>query len=191
MRLTFFVVWKSWVSNPLRTVLTVLGVALGIAVVTAIHVLDHNTIQSQLDQRVADYGRIDLELLPKNAARKPEDVRGQLSRMTEYIADIGLQHGGENGAPVLLAASGAQPLHAFLYGLSPLPSRSFAHYHVEDGEDLNDLDGDGYVLVGAELAKKCGWAPGQKITIAPPTIPSVPRCVDGKMVATPGRQAGR
>ena len=67
MRLTFFVVWKSWVSNPVRTVLTILGVAIGIAVVTAIHVLDHNTIQSRLHQRLADYGHVDLELLPKDA----------------------------------------------------------------------------------------------------------------------------
>ncbi len=37
MRLTFFVVWKSWGSNKVRTLLTILGVALGIAIVTSIH----------------------------------------------------------------------------------------------------------------------------------------------------------
>ena len=78
MRMTFFVVWKSWGSNKIRTLLTILGVALGIAVVTAIHVLDHNTIHSRLQQRIADYGRVDLELLPKDPSRSPGHVREQL-----------------------------------------------------------------------------------------------------------------
>ncbi len=83
LRLTFCVVWKSWVSNPVRTLLTVLGVALGIAVVTGIHVLDHNTIHSRLQQRVADYGRVDLALLPKRPERTPSDVRAQLAGMVD------------------------------------------------------------------------------------------------------------
>ena len=97
MRLTYFVVWKSWVSNPVRTVLTVLGISLGIAVVTAIHVLDHNTIHSRLQQRLADYGRVDLELEPKQASRAPDDVYADLARRKETIASVGALHGGAMG----------------------------------------------------------------------------------------------
>ena len=89
MRLTFFVVWKSWVSNKTRTILTILGVAIGIAVVTAIHVLDHNTIQSRLQQKVADYGRVDLELLQR---LELADMRGRICEDRDQQIEIG-RHG--------------------------------------------------------------------------------------------------
>ena len=182
MRLTFFVVWKSWVSNPIRTVLTVLGVALGIAVVTAIHVLDHNTIHSRLQQRIADYGRVDLELLPKQPSRKPDDVRRQLSAMTDSVQSVGLLHGGDQGAAAVLSAGGAQA-EVRLYGLSPLPSRSFAFYNVEAGEDLTDLDGDEFVLVASTVAK-LGVKVGQELRLAPARAIPRPKCVDGKLVSS-------
>ena len=72
MRLTCFVVWKSWASNPLRTALSVIGVALGVAIVTAIHVMDHNTIESRLrlgfqeffDRRFITFGRTSFQFFP-------------------------------------------------------------------------------------------------------------------------------
>jgi ABC-type lipoprotein release transport system permease subunit len=190
MRLTFFVVWKSWGSNKIRTLLTILGVALGIAVVTAIHVLDHNTIHSRLQQRIADYGRVDLELLPKDSSRSPGHVREQLSSMQDFVASVGLLHGGELGAVALAApvakgtAQQQNPTGVVLYGLSPLPSQAFAHYNVAKGEDLIDLEGDKFVLIGAQLATTLGVDVDDELFLAPPPRARVNRCIDGKMVTS-------
>ena len=93
MRLTSFVVWRSWASNPLRTALSVLGVALGVAIVVAIHVMDHNTIRSRLQERQADFGAVDLELVPLDAAREPTAVRDGLAALPA-VRDVGLLHPG-------------------------------------------------------------------------------------------------
>ncbi len=169
MRLTSFVVWKSWVSNPLRTALTVLGVALGVAVVIAIHVLDHNTIRSYLQEKRPDFGRVDLELIPRDRRPLPE-VREDLEGR-EGIAHLGLLHEGS-----LLA----QQAPVELFGLSPLPSRSFAHYQVQSGRDLSDLDGDGAVLIGEQLALDLGLQVGDKLLLKPRDRAPASICKDGK-----------
>ena len=182
MRLTFFVVWKSWASNRLRTTLTVLGVALGIAVVTAIHVLDHNTIQSRLQQRLVDYGRVDLELQPLDPTRSPEDVRRQLTGMSDFVSSVGLLHGGELGATVQASAPGQGSLPVSLYGLSPLPSRSFAFYNIADGADLTDLDSDRFVLVAQALAERLSLEVGDMLVLEPTLDSETRQCVDGEWV---------
>ncbi len=78
MRLTSFIVWRSWASNRLRTGLSILGIALGVAVVTSIHVIDHNTIQSRLRELRPDFGRVDFELLPSDPGREVAVVRETL-----------------------------------------------------------------------------------------------------------------
>ena len=64
MSLTSFVVWKHWASNRLRTALTLLGIALGVAIVVAIFVMDHNTIQTRFLQQSLERGPVDLEAMP-------------------------------------------------------------------------------------------------------------------------------
>ena len=186
MRLTFFVVWKSWASNLLRTVLTILGVALGIAVVTAIHVLDHNTIQSRLREKRPHFGRVDLELLPKEAERKPAKIRQQLKDMGEIRA-VGLLH--EATVDLVREAAGAQQQHrrhseAILIGLSPLPNEAFHHYRLRQGhgEDLSDVDGDAWVLVANRLAAELSLQPGDQLWVGSRVGAQATRCVNGRRV---------
>ena len=188
MRLTFFVVWKSWVSNPARTCLTILGVAIGIAVVTAIHVLDHNTIQSRLHQQLVDYGQVDLELLPKDPSAAPSAVRRRLVEMETLVSEVGLLHGGAMGAQVGVARPGGESWSAVVYGLSPLGENPFAHYNVAQGRGLEDLDGDAYVLIAAALAAQLGVEVGDELLVAPPVRAPTQRCVDGKLVSAGGGQ---
>lgn len=186
MRLTSLVVWKSWASNPLRTTLTILGIALGVAVVTAIHVMDHNTIQSQLRLLRPDAGRVDLELVPADKSREPGAIRAALQQV-DGIADVGLLHeasvvlaGGDPGRPVAPAAA---------FGLSPLPSRAFSLYAVSAGEDLTDLDGDAAVLLSEPLAAALGVGVGDSVSLTPPAVPVRARCVGGKLVRDAGPAA--
>jgi len=186
MRLTFFVVWKSWASNPVRTVLTILGVALGIAVVTAIHVLDHNTIQSRLREKRPHFGRVDLELWPKEAERNPSKIRQQLQDMAEIRA-VGLFH----EAPVAAVATGGSLIEVSLVGLSPLPNQAFAHYRVRQGEDLSDVDGDGWVLIAQKLAAALDLRPGDHLEVRTRPAAQLTRCVNGQRVPVASNGSGQ
>jgi putative ABC transport system permease protein len=177
MRLECFVVWKSWTSNRLRVALSVLGVALGIAIVTAIHVIDHNTIESRLRALRPDFGRVDLELLPLDARRDPSEVRRRLETDPD-IAVVGVLQ----QADAVLAAGGRQ-IAVPVFGMSPLPAHAFNHYYVQDGSDLSDLDGDAGVLIGAGLAQLASLSPGDRVTLTRPVRPPRTRCVQG--VETP------
>ena len=181
MRLTFFVVWKSWVSNPLRTALSVLGVALGVAIVTAIFVIDHNTIESRLRLKRPDFGRVDLELMPLQAGREPADVRGALAASPDIEAVGVLQQG-----PATVTTADGGEFRVSVFGLSPLPTTAFSHYLVQAGQDLSDLDGESGVLIGERLAKLTKVEPGDRLLLARPTAVPRTRCVDGQRVAVEG-----
>ena len=183
MRLTCFVVWKSWVSNPLRTGLSVAGVALGVAIVTAIHVIDHNTIESRLRLLRPNFGRVDFELAPIELAREPAAVMASLQGRDD-LADIGLL---QQAATVVKA--GDREFSVTLYGLSPLPAAAFAHYFVAEGEDLSALDGDQEVLIGATLAQLAGLSPGDACVLSRPRIGPRMVCKDGVRVSA-GPEAG-
>ncbi len=175
MRMTFFVVSKSWVSNPLRTILSILGIGIGVAIVTAIHVMDHNTIQSRLRQANPDFGRVDFELTPHDKTRDARDVRSELSKNPD-IKDIGIYH----PAAIVLKQGDKQIGMASLFGLYPLPNEAFSHYVVIDGEDLTDLDGDSSVLITETIARIEEIGVGDTVDLAQPT--SAPRsiCKDGR-----------
>lgn len=178
MRLTSFVVWRSWASNRLRTALSVLGVALGVAIVVAIHVMDHNTIRSRLLQRQADFGAVDLELVPLDGSRDATDVRARLQAMPA-VRDVGILHAGlvSVGQGEVIAAT------AQIYGLSPLPASAFGHYRVAEGQDLQDLDGDGFVLVGRDLADAMHLTVGSRLRLRWPQAAPHALCRGGRRVA--------
>ncbi len=79
MSLTSIIVSRSWASSPLRLALTVLGIALGVAIVVAIYVMDHNTIQSRLLAQNPQRGRVDLEVRPISAMADPGQVAARLA----------------------------------------------------------------------------------------------------------------
>jgi putative ABC transport system permease protein len=180
MRLTSFVVFRSWASNRLRTALTVLGIALGIAIVVAIHVVDHNTIQSRLRQQRADFGRVDLELLSHVQDRDPAETRASLAARPE-VRDVGLWR-----QALVAVQSGERHVGTcMLYGISPLPSRAFGHYVVDEGEDLDDLGGDSAVLVGRAYADANGWKVGDLLTLSIPPATLRARCRNGVLEQVP------
>ncbi|MEM7202816.1 MAG: FtsX-like permease family protein [Planctomycetota bacterium] len=185
MRLTCFVVWKSWVSDPLRLVLAVLGVALGVAIPTAIHVMDHNTIESRLRLLRPDFGRVDLELAPLAGDRRTDEVRAELAAHPD-IAAVGLL---QQAAVTLSVAGGKTHGTVNAYGLSPLPSEVFAHYAVARGEDLSDLSADDAVLIGPSLAELLDLEPGDRLTLARPATAPLTRCVRGQRTVVAGGDA--
>lgn len=89
MKGTLFLVTRGWRTNKLRTALSILGIALGVAVVTGIHVMDHNTSPGRLRAANPAHGRVDFELVPKDRAA-PLDVLAERLRAQSDIAAVGL-----------------------------------------------------------------------------------------------------
>ncbi len=184
MSLTSIIVCKSWASSPLRMALTVLGIALGVAIVVAIYVMDHNTIQSRLLAQNPQRGRVDLEVRAKDTNADREAVRRALSGHAgvDSVAVWGEARG------LVLAQGGDRSLDVAVFGLDPLPAGPFAHYVVHHGRDLgvDDMGPEGAgVLLGAEAARLLGVEAGSTVTLAAPARIQRVECRDGKLVPLP------
>jgi len=183
--LTYFVVWKSWASNPLRTALTVLGVALGVAIVVAIHVMDHNTIQTRFRLQNPERGRVDLEVTP--AGGRP---------IAEVVADLQARHGVDavmvsREARAQLVAAAGQQVDVQVFGLDPLPGSAFEHYDLVSGRDLGPADArdGGAILLGGEAARILGVHAGDRVQLRQ-ALPGVRyECRGGELVAIAAPQA--
>ncbi len=196
MRLLFFLVWKSFRSEPLRQVLTILGVLLGVAVVTSVHVLDHNTILSQLVLKRGDFGRVDLELRPKDGLKRLAEHQKFLERQ-DGVKKLGLigqipviaerpkqeKLGKAKGERQKGNSSGedARDL-CILFGLMPRGENPFKHYLVERGENLNELDPENMVLVGPALAEHFGLRPGSRFRVKAIPMITPADCRDGRWI---------
>lgn len=159
MRLTSFVVSRSWASNnALRPALSILGVGLGIAIVIAIHVLDHNTVAAER-RRAARAGGADLEVAPLDPARDPAAAREELLRIEGVSAVTAILV-----VPArVLAPPGGDGIETLtLFGVEPAPP---GPYVVESGEALDPAGDASAVLVGAALASSLGLSPGGRLVL--------------------------
>ena len=133
MSLTSFVVWKHWASNRLRTALTLLGIALGVAIVVAIFVMDHNTIQTRFLQQSLERGPVDLEAMPVEGRATAEVLADLRARAKIEAATV-----WREGKALLRSKSGS--VDAELLGIEPGNAREFDHYALESGADLEPGD---------------------------------------------------
>ena len=134
MSLTSFIVSRNWASSRLRILLTLVGVALGVAIVVAIYVMDFNTIQSRLVQQDPERGRVDLEVLPIAVEQDAASTRADLVGY-DGVQDVATWREARG-----VAVGAAAPLPLSVYGLGPLPAAAFAHYVVNRGRDLDARD---------------------------------------------------
>lgn len=186
MSLTSFIVSRNWASSRLRILLTLVGVALGVAIVVAIYVMDFNTIQSRLVQQDPERGRVDLEVLPIAAEQQAAATRADLLNYdgVQSVATWRESRG--------VAVGTAAPLPLSVYGLGPLPAKAFAHYVVNRGRDLDARDEGAEVpgvLLGGEAAHLLGVDVGDRLQLGEPPPQQLVECKDGQLVAVP-RPAG-
>lgn len=197
MSLTSFIVSRNWASSWLRVLLTLSGIALGVAIVVAIYVMDHNTIQSRLRSIDPQRGQVDLEVQPvdPNAA-----VDGTLARLRELRGVQGVAAWREARG---MARGPGGELELVVFGLGPLPSDGFEHYVVARGRDLGAADVGGApaagaplpgvlpgVLLGEEAAKLLGVDVGGTLTLAEPPAMQRVVCKDGQLVPVPSEPGG-
>ncbi|MCB9879537.1 MAG: ABC transporter permease [Planctomycetes bacterium] len=187
MSLTYFVVSRNWASSWLRIALTLSGIALGVAIVVAIYVMDFNTIQSRLVQQDPQRGRVDLEVLPVAQSQPTAEVLADLRRR-DGVADVAVWREARGVLQVAAPADARPPLDVAVFGLGPVPAGTFAHYVVARGRDLEAADaepGSYGVLLGGAAAQQLGVDVGAKLTLREPPPQQRVECVDGKLVPVP------
>ncbi|MCC7066019.1 MAG: ABC transporter permease, partial [Planctomycetes bacterium] len=182
MSLTSFIVFRNWASSRLRLLLTLVGIALGVAIVVAIYVMDHNTIQSRLLSQDPQRGRVDLEVLPTSTSQTTDQVALRL-RAHPGVQDIAIWL--ESRGITTLAG---KDLDLSVFGLGPLPAGPFSHYVVHEGRDLNAADASleqPAILLGGEAARLLDAKVGSTVRLAEPQNLERVECRDGKLVVIP------
>lgn len=182
MSLTCFIVSRNWASSRLRALLTLAGIALGVAIVVAIFVMDHNTIQSRLLRAEPLRGQVDLEVLPVRTDRDPAAV------VTELRAQAGVREVGIWREARGVVEAGGRRDEATVFGIGPLPPGAFAHYVVARGRDLIAADADENatgVLLGEAVAGALGVDVGDEVALAEPSANVRYECRDGVLVPLP------
>lgn len=178
MSLTSLLVFRNWASSRLRLLLTLCGIALGVAIVVAIYVMDHNTIQSRLLAQDPERGRVDLEVLPVDRQAPVADV------VADLRARPGVQAVAAWREARAIATHGTASADLAVFGLGPLPAGSMAHYVLHRGRDLGaeheSLDHPG-VLLGLEAARLLGVDVGDRLRIGEPQVTQRVECRDGRL----------
>ncbi|MEO0481284.1 MAG: ABC transporter permease [Planctomycetota bacterium] len=186
--LVWFLVWSGWKRQRLRTLLTVLGAALGVAVVTAIHVIDHNTIQSRMRAQTPEAVGIDFELTPKIRELDPVASLDRLRDFDSLRAAAPIHQAAR--IRVESESRGGLGFGA-LYGLRP-GDDPFSRIQLLDGSwpsasELQATVGaetelDGVVLVGPWFVEEQGVEVGDTLVLAPPPLAPRSRCINGVRV---------
>ncbi len=179
MALAEIVAWASLRRRPARTLFAVLGVAVGIAVVVAIAVVDRTTLLYARPDRAQGW-RADLEVRPSEGVRDPA---GELSaiagiaRFTEVLQGEAQVQASSDAGTRLQARMVGLETAAFDMGLLALAA----------GEPLGAPRSDDSVaarevLLGAALAERLGSSPGDTVWLAPPARAARTDCVEGERV---------
>lgn len=183
MRLARTLARRSLLSRPGRTLFSALGIALGVATVVGVIVLDHNTI-------VGLSGPARERRTPDVQFRLPTD-RGDTSRLYQVegvslaaryfqqhaVARLEPTGGGEEGRP----DDPDKRRKVLLYALEARYGPELGVYSLAAGEHL-DPDGGRQVLIGHGLARHFALEVGDTVWLSRPRRPSRMVCVDGELV---------
>lgn len=180
MKLVLLLAWRGLVHKPGKTIASVLGIALGIATVVSVLVIDHNTLRTQELSRPKADPEADLLIQPElraadmvNTVREDLLAEPLLRGVTAFAnASMSLRIDGKarSGVDFMALDEGAGDYHAA--------------YVLAEGRDLDWSSPAPQVLVTMALADRFDLAVGDLIELAEPARRKVPltECVDGELV---------
>jgi putative ABC transport system permease protein len=175
---------RSLLSRPGRTLFSTLGIALGVATVVGVIVLDFNTIVG-LSGPMRASGTPDLQLrgpVGEGGASDPYQIEG-VSLIARYFQNDAVLR-LEPVSEVLPDAAGDRR-RVRLIALDAEYAPQLSVYSLAEGEDL-DPDGGRQVLIGLGVAEHFSIGVGDNLWISRPRRPSKFRCEDGKLVEQRG-----
>jgi putative ABC transport system permease protein len=164
-----------------RTLFAAAGVALGIATVTAILVLDETTVERERERRTSDYAQPDLEVV---AREEGADPRGRLLEAPGVVGVCGVLL-----ETALATAEGRELGPLSLVALDASARPLFDAYRIETGADLalsGDAAGASPVLVGERLASEAKLGVGSRLTLRRRPAEALTGCFDGEIRPRPG-----
>ena len=88
MRLVLLLAWRQLVHRPGATLLSALGIALGIATVVSVITIDHNTLLSQQMFRAPTDPGSDLLIQPLNSSPAAHDALAQRLRDEPFLSGV-------------------------------------------------------------------------------------------------------
>ncbi|HET6204544.1 MAG TPA: FtsX-like permease family protein [Planctomycetota bacterium] len=186
MRIVPLLALRALTHRPARSIFAALGVALGVATVIALLVLDETTIEAERARRSTDYARADLEVRPLDES---PGARERL-RAVPGVADAAGAFFGE----VLASNEGHEVARLTLVGLDPGAGERFGAYRLAAGRDLADAAASLAaraepvpVLLGEAIARETGLGPGARLSLKRVPDGALSGCFDGEIRPRPGR----
>lgn len=171
MSLLTLIALRSVTKRPARTILSMLGIAVGIATVVALITVDHDTTLWFSRPGERDWVA-DVEVSPNDARTDPrrdlEGIAGVEQVAAFFQQEVDLTAGGE-------------PLRVRLYALEARRARPFDAYRVSAGEDLAGAGIERPALVGEKLAGDLGLDVGARVLLARPPRSPKKICIEGRI----------
>jgi putative ABC transport system permease protein len=181
VRFVLLLAWRQLMYRPGKTLASVLGIAIGIATVVSVLVVDHNTLLTQDSERPEVDPDADLLIQPDLSAGRGLEVvrsdleqRGILSGITAFArGTYSLSSGGKvrSGVELMALDAGAASYHGA--------------YLVAEGDDLDYSSVEPQLLVGLKVAEKAGLSVGDLVELKQPPVHRRPvvHCVGGELVS--------
>lgn len=184
MNLTSRIAWRSLVSRPARTATAVLGIAVGVAAVLSVLIVDHNTILTEELRRPSLSGKPDLEIRPVDATLSGTVVPQALARDQDLRRVLPLFQSRIR----VSAGAGRDEKSADveLFALDPAAGDAFSAWKVVQGDGFQSSTAD-EVLLPEPLAAELGLEVGAELRLQR-ALPSRRECRDGSMVQTQDEQ---
>ncbi len=168
---------RNLAARKARTLLTALGIALGVAAMVATSVVRESATRSLADMFDHAAGRADLAVSSAVAG-----IVGGEGFEAAALEQIEAVEGIEAAAPLLQVSTLATAQlddweysfiagnfgGAVVYGVDPQASRDIGHYRLAAGDDL-DAAGDGTILLTEGYAKTLGLGLGDELELAATT----------------------
>ncbi|HTE06856.1 MAG TPA: FtsX-like permease family protein, partial [Planctomycetota bacterium] len=215
MRLVLLLAARHLFFRPGRTLLSALGIAMGIATVVAVLTVDHNTLLSQQARRIPDDPGADLLIQPLQftpesmqsleAGLRARDFLHGVTAFSTARRTLAALPGAPSGAAAAARATDARAAGGEAGGdpareipgvevMAVEPGASAFHhaYTVADGRDLDATSDAPQLLLSAALAERMALRPGDAVDLFEPPARRGPttRCVGGKLVVVaPPRRA--
>ncbi|MEE8469214.1 MAG: ABC transporter permease, partial [Planctomycetota bacterium] len=185
MGLAGTVALHSLLGRPGRTLFSVLGIAMGIATVVAVVVLDHNTILG-LSAPFQTRGTPDIELRvapgSDTGSLQLADIEG-VSLLARFFQHEGVARRNPLSEVRRDAKRGRR---ITLMAIEAAHAADFGVYQLASGRHL-DPDAEGReVLIGSRLAGAMKLSEGDSLWLSRSAKPGRKRCVDGVLMAVEG-----
>jgi putative ABC transport system permease protein len=193
MRLLLQLAARQLIYRPARTLLSALGIAMGIATVVAVLVVDDNTLLSQQARRAPDDPGADLLIQPLDSKPAAASVAEDRLRAQPFLRGVTAFATGRRSlvvTPPADAAPGSRPRPLPDIEVMALEPGAMTHheaYTVAEGGDLDPAGGEPQMLISAAIAQQLSLKPGDLVALFAPPARRGPmtKCIDGELVRVP------